>query len=260
MARRAASIWRAVINPRDVAFRPYSPKLTRFNGSASREIQGSTSEGVSSGEALQEVLNLAEKLPDGLGVEWTGLSYEEKEAGTNTLLLYIVSALAAFLILAALYESWAIPVAIMLAVPLGIFGAVLATSLAEQANDVYFQVGLLITIGLAAKNAILIVQFAKNNFEEGHTAFYAAYQAAQQRLRPILMTSLTFIFGVLPLAFATGPGSGAQNAISIGVLGGIITTTIFVVFFGPYFFIWVYRLFKHDVVLEHRKSHPEEEK
>jgi multidrug efflux pump len=237
-----------------------SPKLTRFNGAASREIQGSTSPGVSSGEALQEVLTLAEQLPEGLGIEWTGLSYEEKQAGTDTLLLYLVSALAAFFILAALYESWAIPVAIMLAVPLGIFGAVLATRFAGQANDVYFQVGLLITIGLAAKNAILIVQFAKNNFEEGHTAFYAAYQAAQQRLRPILMTSLTFVFGVLPLAFATGPGSGAQNAISIGVLGGITTTTIFVIFFGPYFFIWVYRLFKHDVVLEHRKLHKDEER
>ncbi|WP_439503310.1 efflux RND transporter permease subunit [Methylophaga sp.] len=237
-----------------------SPKLTRFNGAASREIQGSTSQGVSSGKALQEVLRIAEKLPDGLEVAWTGLSYEEKEAGTNTLLLYLVSALAVFFILAALYESWAIPVAIILTVPLGILGAVLATWSTGQANDVYFQVGLLITIGLAAKNAILIVEFAKNNFEEGQTAFDAAYQAAQQRFRPILMTSLTFILGVLPLAFASGPGSGAQNAISIGVLGGIMTTTFFVVFFGPYFFLWVYRLFKKDVVKKHQHSSQDHKK
>lgn len=237
-----------------------SPKLTRFNGAASREIQGSTTQGVSSGKALQEVLRLAEKLPDGVEVAWTGLSYEEKEAGTNTLLLYLVSALAVFFILAALYESWTIPVAIILTVPLGILGAVLATWSTGQANDVYFQVGLLITIGLAAKNAILIVEFAKNNFEEGQTAFDAAYQAAQQRFRPILMTSLTFILGVLPLAFASGPGSGAQNAISIGVLGGIMTTTLFVVFFGPYFFIWVYRLFKKDVVKKHQNSNQDDKK
>lgn len=237
-----------------------SPKLTRFNGAASREIQGSTTQGVSSGKALQEVLRLAEKLPDGVEVAWTGLSYEEKEAGTNTLLLYLVSALAVFFILAALYESWAIPVAIILTVPLGILGAVLATWSTGQANDVYFQVGLLITIGLAAKNAILIVEFAKNNFEEGQTAFDAAYHAAQQRFRPILMTSLTFILGVLPLAFASGPGSGAQNAISIGVLGGILTTTIFVVFFGPYFFIWVYRLFKKEVVKKHQNTNQDDKK
>lgn len=235
-----------------------SPKLTRFNGAASREIQGSTTPGVSSGDALQEVLKLAEKLPEGLDVAWTGLSYEEKQAGTNTLFLYIVSALAVFFILAALYESWAIPVAIMLTVPLGIFGAVVATWLTGQANDVYFQVGLLITIGLAAKNAILIVEFAKNNFEEGQTAFDAAYSAAQQRFRPILMTSLTFILGVLPLAFASGPGSGAQNAISVSVLGGIFTTTLFVVFFAPFLFIWVYRLFKKEVVKEHQTSNQDE--
>ncbi|MBN24768.1 MAG: hypothetical protein CL578_06940 [Alteromonadaceae bacterium] len=172
----------------------------------------------------------------------------------------MVSALAVFFILAALYESWAIPVAIILTVPLGILGAVLATWSTGQANDVYFQVGLLITIGLAAKNAILIVEFAKNNFEEGQTAFDAAYQAAQQRFRPILMTSLTFILGVLPLAFASGPGSGAQNAISIGVLGGIMTTTFFVVFFGPYFFLWVYRLFKKDVVKKHQHSSQDHKK
>lgn len=228
------------------------PNLTRFNGSSSRQIQGAASQGVSSGEALEEVQRLANQLPSGIGVEWTGLSYEERSSGDNTMLLYVVSILAVFFILAALYESWAIPVAILLIVPLGIFGAVLATWSTRfwmgegLANDVYFQVGLLMTIGLAAKNAILIVEFAKTNVERGMSAYDAGFLAAKQRLRPILMTSLTFILGVLPLAFASGPGSGAQNAIAIGVLGGITTTTVFVVFFAPFFFTWIYKLFKKD--------------
>lgn len=219
------------------------PKLTRFNGSSSREIQGATTPGVSSGEALQEVERIAQSLPDGISVAWTGLSYEENQSGNQTLLLYSITIIAVFMILAALYESWAIPLAIMLTVPFGVFGAVLATWLTGQANDVYFQVGLLMTIGLAAKNAILIVEFAEHNVNEGMKPFDAAMTAAKQRLRPILMTSLTFILGVMPLAFATGPGSGAQNAISIGVLGGITATTMFVIFFAPYFFVWVYRVF-----------------
>ncbi len=221
-----------------------SPKLTRFNGASSRELQGSTVPGVSSGAAFAEVARLADALPGGIDLSWTGVSYEEKQAGTNTTLLYLVSALAVFLILAALYESWAIPISIMLVVPLGIFGAVLSNWTFGQANDVYFQVGLLITIGLAAKNAILVVEFAKTNYESGMRVYDAAYEAAVQRFRPIIMTSLTFILGVMPLAFATGPGSGAQNAISTGVLGGVVTTTLFVVVFGPFFFIWVYRLFR----------------
>ena len=242
-----------------------SPKLTRFNGTSSREIQGSSAQGVSSGEALQEVMRLAEDLPDGIDIEWTGLSYEETQSGDSTWILYAVSALAVFLILAALYESWAIPISIMLVVPFGIMGAVLTTWGSKLwmeeglANDVYFQVGLLMTIGLAAKNAILIVEFAKSNFEEGMSAYDAAYVAAKQRFRPILMTSLTFILGVLPLALASGPGSGAQNAISTGVLGGITATTFFVVFFAPFFFIWVYRLFKHDDVVEGRKAREDDE-
>ncbi|PXA05055.1 hydrophobe/amphiphile efflux-1 family RND transporter [Coraliomargarita sinensis] len=233
------------------------PQLNRFNGSSSREIKGSTVDGVSSGLAFDEVLRIADTLPDGIGVSWTGLSYEEKEANTNTTLLYIVSALAVFFILAALYESWALPISIMLVVPLGIFGAVLSTWLTGQGNDVYFQVGLLITIGLAAKNAILIVEFAKTNFENGMRTYDAAYTAAEKRLRPILMTSLTFMLGVSPLAFASGPGSGAQNAISIGVLGGITTTTLFVVVFGPFFFIWVYRLLKQEQVRANRAASDE---
>ena len=143
------------------------------------------------------------------------------------------------MILAALYESLAIPLAIILVVPLGICGAVLATWLTGRSNDVYFQVGLLMTMGLAAKNAILIVEFAQRNYKEGANAFDAALDAAKQRFRPIIMTSLTFILGVMPLAFASGPGSGAQNAISIGVLGGISMTTVCVVFFAPFLFFWV---------------------
>lgn len=220
-----------------------SPKLTRFNGTSSRQIQGTAAPGVSSGEALTEVLNLAAKLPAGVGVEWTGLSYEEQESGNQTLLLYTISAFMVFLVLAALYESWIIPLAIILMVPMGIFGAVGLTWLTGQSNDVYFQVGLLMTIGLAAKNAIMIVEFARTKVTEGMRVYDAAIYATSKRFRPILMTSLTFVLGVLPLAFATGPGSGAQNAISIGVLGGITATTIFVVFFSPFFFLWVYRLF-----------------
>lgn len=231
-----------------------SPKLTRFNGNSSLEIQGEAAEGVSSGQALSEVARMAESLPDGIGIEWTGLSYEEREAGGQAWIVYLISTIAVFLVLAALYESWAIPIAIMLTVPLGIFGATLATWASGQANDVYFQVGLLMTIALAAKNAILIIEFAKSNFEQGMRAYDAAVLSAKQRLRPILMTSLTFILGVMPLAFATGPGSGAQNAISIGVLGGITATTILVLFFAPFFFIWVMRIFKAEQVRENRKN------
>ncbi len=231
-----------------------APKLTRFNGISSLEIQGEAAEGTSSGEALSEVSRLAESLPRGVGVEWTGLSYEEKEAGGQAWLVYLISIIAVLLALAALYESWAIPVAIMLTVPLGIFGATLSTWAADQANDVYFQVGLLMTIALAAKNAILIIEFVKTNFENGMRADDAAITATKQRIRPILMTSLTFILGVMPLAFAAGPGSGAQNAISIGVLGGITATTIFVLFFAPFFFIWVMRFFKAEAVRENRKN------
>jgi multidrug efflux pump len=221
-----------------------APKLTRFDGISSLEIQGEAAPNISSGEALNTVSAIAQTLPDGIGLEWTGLSYEEKQSGGQAWLVYLISITVVFLALAALYESWSIPLAIMLTVPMGIFGAVLATWWAGQSNDVYFQVGLLMTIALAAKNAILIIEFAKTSFEEGMDAFDAALMAAKQRLRPILMTSLTFILGVMPLAFATGPGSGAQNAISIGVLGGITATTVLVLFFAPFFFMWAIRLFR----------------
>lgn len=221
-------------------------KLTRFNGNSSREVQGEAAKGVSSGEALNHIVKLVENLPAGIGLQWTGLSYEEKESGGQAWVVYMISIFAVFLALAALYESWSIPLTIMLTVPLGIFGAILATWATGQANDVYFQVGLLMTIALAAKNAILIIEFAKTNLENGMSAYDSAITAAKQRLRPILMTSLTFILGVMPLAFASGPGSGAQNAISIGVLGGIAATTVFVLFFAPYFFIMIMRLSNQD--------------
>jgi multidrug efflux pump len=231
-----------------------APKLTRFDGNSSLEIQGEAAQGISSGEALNLISKLAEDLPDGIGLEWTGLSYEEKQSGGQTWIVYLISIIAVFLALAALYESWTIPLAIILTVPLGIFGAVLATWWAGQANDVYFQVGLLMTIALAAKNAILIIEFAKTNFEEGMNAYDSAVMAAKQRLRPILMTSMTFILGVMPLAFASGPGSGAQNAISIGVLGGITATTVLVLFFAPFFFIWVMRIFEGKQIKNDRQS------
>jgi multidrug efflux pump len=231
-----------------------APKLTRFDGNSSLEIKGEAAQGISSGEALNQISKLAESLPSGIGLEWTGLSYEEKESGGQAWIVYLISIIAVFLALAALYESWTIPLAIILTVPLGIFGAVLATWWSGQANDVYFQVGLLMTIALAAKNAILIIEFAKINFEDGMNAYDSAVMAAKQRLRPILMTSLTFILGVMPLAFAAGPGSGAQNAISIGVLGGITATTILVLFFAPFFFIWVMRLFKTEELKSDRQS------
>jgi hydrophobe/amphiphile efflux-1 (HAE1) family protein len=229
-------------------------KLTRFDGNSSLEIKGEAAQGISSGQALNQISKLAESLPSGIGLQWTGLSYEEKQSGGQAWIVYMISIIAVFLALAALYESWTIPLAIILTVPLGIFGAVLATWCSGQANDVYFQVGLLMTIALAAKNAILIIEFAKTNLEEGMNPYDSAVMAAKQRLRPILMTSLTFILGVMPLAFAAGPGSGAQNAISIGVLGGITATTILVLFFAPFFFIWVMRLFKTEELKSDRQS------
>ena len=232
-----------------------SPSLTRFNGQSSRTIQGQAAPGVSSGEALEKILELADQLPDGIDVEWTGLSYEEVDAGAKAPILYAMAMIAVFLALAALYESWSVPLAIILIVPLGVFGAAVAATLGSDLNnDVYFQVGLLITIGLAAKNAILIVEFAKTNFESGMRAYDSVMIAAQQRLRPILMTSLTFALGVLPLILASGPGSGAQNAIGAGVFGGLIMLTIFVIFYAPFFFLWTYRILKKEEVKSHRPT------
>jgi len=215
-----------------------SPQLERYNGRGSREIMGAPAPGHSSGEAMTIMEDLMKKLPPGIGHSWTGLSYEEREAGSQAPALYAISIIVVFLCLAALYESWSIPFSVILVVPLGVLGAVGAVYLRGLSNDVYFQVGLLTTIGLAAKNAILIVEFAKAMHEnEGMTLIEAAIEAGRQRLRPILMTSLAFVLGVLPLAVANGAGSGAQNAIGIGVTGGMLTATALAIFFVPLFFV-----------------------
>lgn len=224
-----------------------SPRLERFNGTSSRQIQGSAAKGVSSGEAMQVMEELMTKLPPGISYAWTGLSYEERAAGAQAPALYAISLIVVFLCLAALYESWSIPLSVILVVPLGILGAVLATWLADQSNDVYFQVGLLLTIGLSAKNAILIVEFAQDLYHKGATAVDAAIEASRLRLRPIIMTSLAFILGVMPLAMATGAGSGSQNAIGVGVVGGMLSATILTIFFAPLFFVLVRSVFKGRV-------------
>jgi len=221
-----------------------SPKLERYNGTPSIEILGSPAPGQSTGIAIAAMEELASKLPAGFGYQWTGLSYEEKKSGSQTGLLYSGSLIVVFLCLAALYESWSIPTAVLLVVPLGVVGAVLATYLRGLDNDVYFQVGLLTTIGLSAKNAILIVEFAKAHFEAGEGLVEAAIIAARERLRPILMTSLAFILGVAPLALSTGAGSGGQNAIGTGVVGGMLSATVLAVLLLPVFFVVVLRLFR----------------
>lgn len=221
-----------------------SPRLERYNGSAAVEIQGAAAAGISSGAAMDEIDKLVAQLPPGYSHEWTGLSHQERLSGNQALSLYTISALVVFLCLAALYESWSIPFAVMLSVPIGIFGALLAASLFGQTNDVYFKVGLLTTIGLAAKNAILIVEFAIERQTAGMGLVEATLEAARQRLRPILMTSLAFILGVTPLAIANGAGSGAQNSVGIGVMGGMIAATVIGVFLVPLLFVTVRRIFK----------------
>jgi multidrug efflux pump len=214
-----------------------SPKLERFNGVPSVEILGAPIAGVSTGTALDAMQRYAKQLPAGFDVEWTGLSFEERRSGSQAPALYAISLVVVFLCLAALYESWSIPVAVMLVVPLGIIGAILATLLRGLSNDVFFQVGLLTTVGLSAKNAILIVEFAKENHDQGMDLVEATVHAARQRLRPILMTSLAFVFGVMPLALSSGAGSGGQNAIGTGVIGGMLSATILAIFFVPVFFV-----------------------
>lgn len=221
-----------------------SPRLERYNGSAAVEIQGAAAAGISSGAAMDEIDKLVAQLPPGYSHEWTGLSHQERLSGNQALSLYAISALVVFLCLAALYESWSMPFAVMLSVPIGIFGALLAASLFGQTNDVYFKVGLLTTIGLAAKNAILIVEFAIERQTAGMGLVEATLEAARQRLRPILMTSLAFILGVTPLAIANGAGSGAQNSVGIGVMGGMIAATVIGVFLVPLLFVTVRRIFK----------------
>ena len=216
-----------------------SPKLERYNGTPSIEILGSPAPGRSTGEAMNEFATLMEKLPPGIGYEWTGLSYEERLSGSQARNLYLVSLLVVFLCLAALYESWSIPVAVLLVVPLGILGVILATMIRGLSNDVFFQVGLLTTVGLSAKNAILIVEFAKENVDHGIGLIDATVQAARQRLRPILMTSFAFMLGVMPLALSSGAGAGGRTAIGTGVIGGMLSATVLGIFFVPVFFVSV---------------------
>ena len=222
-----------------------SPQLLRYNGTSSLEFLGTPAPGLSTGEAMDAVERAVAKLPKGIGYEWTGLSYEEKKSGAQTPALYTISLVIVFLCLAALYESWSIPLAVLLVVPLGIIGTVSATLLRGLGNDVFFQVGLLTTVGLSAKNAILIVEFAKDNYEKGMGLIDATVSASRQRLRPILMTSFAFILGVLPLAIATGAGAGGRVAIGTGVVGGMLTATILAIFLVPVFFVSVSSIFKN---------------
>ena len=218
-----------------------SPRLERFNGFPSLNIWGEPAPGRSSGEAMQAMEEITAKLPQGIGFDWSGLSYQERMAKSQASLLYAFSILVIFLCLAALYESWPIPIAILLALPLRAIGGVMASSMREMSNDVYFQIGLLTTLGLTTKNAILIVQLAKARVAEGMGLIEATLEGAKLRFRPIVMTSLAFGFAVLPIALATG--AGAMNAIGTGVLGGMITGTVLVVFFAPLSYVLIEKVF-----------------
>lgn len=236
-----------------------SPRLERYNGLPSMEILGQAAPGKSTGEAMAMMEELASKLPSGIGYDWTGMSYQERLSGNQAPALYAISLIVVFLCLAALYESWSIPFSVMLVVPLGVIGALLAATFRGLTNDVYFQVGLLTTIGLSAKNAILIVEFAKDLMDkEGKGLVEATLESVRMRLRPILMTSLAFMLGVMPLVISSGAGSGAQNAVGTGVLGGMVTATVLAIFFVPVFFVVVRRRFSRkseDIEHSHSTEH-----
>jgi len=238
-----------------------SPQLLRYNGSPAYEFEGRAAPGISSGAAMQEVEAILAKLPAGLGYEWTGASLQERQSGAQAPMLYAISILFVFLCLAALYESWTVPLSVMLAVPLGVIGALAATYTRGLTNDVYFQVGLLTTVGLAAKNAILIVEFAVQLQEQGKRLFDATVEAVRLRLRPILMTSLAFGFGVIPLAIGTGAGAGGRNAIGTAVLGGMVASTVLGIFMVPVFFLlirsWFRSRSRHDEAPAQASAAPE---
>lgn len=224
--------------------------LHRYNGLSSLNVQGAAAAGKSTGDAMLAMEEMIAQLPEGIGHEWTGLSLEERKSGGQALPLYIISMLVVFLCLAALYESWSVPFSVMLVIPLGVIGAVVFTMLRGFANDVYLQVGLLTVIGLSAKNAILIIEFAKAIQESGKSLKESVMTAARLRLRPIIMTSLAFGIGVVPLMIATGAGSGSQNAVGTSVVGGVITATFLGVFFIPMFYVWVRSVFPY----KHKKT------
>ena len=219
-------------------------QTVRFNGFPAMRISGDAAPGFSTGDAMDEMERLAGQLPAGFGFEWTGQSREERLSGATAILLIGFSLLAVFLCLAALYESWSIPFAVLLAVPLGVLGAVLGATLRDMPNDVFFKVGLITVIGLSAKNAILIIEFAKDLHAQGKDLIEATLEAVHLRFRPILMTSIAFILGVLPLVVSSGAGSASQRAIGTGVMGGMFTATFLAIFFIPVFFVVVRRLFK----------------
>nr|AXL05078.1 multidrug efflux pump subunit AcrB [Aeromonas hydrophila] len=237
-----------------------SPRLERYNGVPAMEIVGEAAPGKSTGDAMAAIEQMVKQLPEGVGIEWTGLSFQERQAGSQASALYAISLLVVFLCLAALYESWSIPFSVMLVVPLGVLGAIVAATLRGLENDVYFQVGLLTTIGLSAKNAILIVEFAKELYDKGMGLGEAVVEAARLRLRPILMTSLAFILGVLPLVISSGAGASSRNAIGTGVMGGMISATVLAIFFVPLFFVLVMRYFTKNSSKEERLTHAHESK
>lgn len=229
----------------------YGPQsLARYNGVTSFEIDGENTDGYSSGAAMDKMAELASKLPPGSTFAWSGLSLQEQLASGQTGTLYAISIMVVFLCLAALYESWSVPFSVILVIPLGVLGASIAASLRGLNNDIYFQVALLTTIGLSSKNAILIVEFAEAAVKEGMTLSAAAISAAKTRLRPILMTSIAFIAGVLPLALSTGAGANSRIAIGTGIIGGTLTATLLAIFFVPLFFVLVKHFFTRRNVNE----------
>ena len=220
------------------------PQIERYNRTLAMEMSAQTMPGASTGQAMAAVEKLAKQLPTGFGIEWTGQSLQENQSGSQATYLYAISLIVVFLCLAGLYESWSVPIAVILVVPLGVLGALLGAHIRGLSNDVYFKVGLLTTIGLSTKNAILIVEFAKDLQAQGRGMIDAILEAAHLRLRPILMTSLAFVCGVLPLVISTGAGAAARRAIGTGVAGGMITATVLAIFFVPVFFVVVRKLFR----------------
>ncbi|HLY96866.1 MAG TPA: efflux RND transporter permease subunit, partial [Sideroxyarcus sp.] len=232
-----------------------TPKLDRYNGIPAMKISGSAAPGHSTGEAMAAMQEVAKQLPPGFGFEWSGTSREESQSGSQASLLFGLSLVAVFLCLAALYESWSVPFAVVLVVPIGILGALLAVFLRGLPNDVYFKVGLIVIIGLSTKNAILIIEFARHLQEQGKDLIESTLEACRLRFRPILMTSIAFIFGVLPLAISTGAGANGRHAIGTGVMGGMITATVLAVFLIPVFFVVVRRIFPGKPSIPQEQDH-----